>query len=68
MTRVLDRLQALGDEPVVNPRRGKLPAVVVTSAGEWDALAWALITLVVVTVATVVSLNVAGAGFIYAGF
>lgn len=69
-SRALDWLQARGEAPAVNPRRGKLPGVVVTADRTAIAVAWGVGTLLVLVAATIVTMVFGDqiGGFIYANF
>ncbi len=70
LARLLDALQAAGTEPVVNPRRGKLPGVVVTRDRPAVVVAWGVFAFVAFVLATAVGIAFADrlGGFIYAAF
>lgn len=70
MGRLLDRLQGLGDVPIVNPRRGKLPGIALTPDRPLAALAWGLATFAVLVAAAIVTVVFGDSigGFIYANF
>lgn len=70
MAATLDWLQARGDVPAVNPRRGKLSGVVVTPDRTSIAVLWGVATLAVLVAAAIVTVVFGDqiGGFIYANF
>ncbi len=68
--RWLTALQAVGADPVVNPRRGKLAPVVPRPESLGRTLAWGVAAFAIFWLAAFCALRFAGnaAGFIYAGF